>query len=219
MELLDQIIRNSQTGYGPCEGCPAQETLQGRYVNPGHENADGELMFVTDEPTHTTDWDKYDSWREYNEEWFARFKRFRGGRFIFSLLDPTDLTLDDVWVGDSVRCPTQRDADKEIPEAETGEAAKQCRPYLRDEIEMVDPEGIITLGRGASIRTSQALGVPYDEAKRVRVTEEYDWSEFATAYPTVISLHWAQRSVKKSEWVPPVKTAIQELVDTELPIS
>lgn len=210
-DLLNQILKNARKGNGACNNCPAHETLGGRLVNPGLGNPNGELAFITDEPSHETDWSRYDSWSEYNEDWFERFKSFDGGRFISDLVEPTPLTLNDVWVGDSIKCPTQKDASKEIPSADTGDAAVHCRPYLREEIEYVDPEGIVTLGRGATLRTLQALDVPYDDARRVRVTKEYGLSEFDTEYPVVISLHWAQRSVKESEWIPVVKEAIADI--------
>ncbi|WP_231727882.1 hypothetical protein, partial [Haloferax profundi] len=74
-----------------------------------------------------------------------------------------------------------------------------------------DPQGIVTLGKGATIRTLRALGVPASEAKRVRVTKEYGKSEFETDYPVVVSLHWAQRTVAENEWVPVVQEAVANL--------
>ena len=90
IQKLDAIRQNAQEGMGPCKGCSAQCASEGRLVNPGLGNSDGEVMFVTDEPRHPTDWSKYDSWEEYNEEWMRRFANARGGRFINRLLSRTN---------------------------------------------------------------------------------------------------------------------------------
>ena len=211
MSRLNEIQSNAQRGLGPCEGCPAHEASGGRLVNPGLGNPNGMVMFMTDEPRHLTEWDEYDSWEEYNDEWMSRFAGAKGGRFITRLLSKTDLSLDDVWVADSIKCPTKRDAGREIPAANTKETFEHCRDYLRPEIESVDPDAIVTLGKEATIRTLRALGVSRTEAQRVRVTKGYGRAKFDTEYPVVISLHWAQRTVSESEWVPVVQESISEL--------
>lgn len=211
--FFDRIVENAQRGQGPCESCPAHETLEGRLVNPGLLNQNGELMFVTEEPSHLTDWEEYDSWAEYNEEWGEKFKRYDGGQFIERLLEPTSLTLDDVWVGDTIKCPTVANEEKGIPEANTVDSARHCRNYLADEVREIDPKGIITLGRRATVHTLLALGAPWDEVKHTRVTQDFGYSDFETEVPLVVSLHWAQRSIAMDEFVPVVKEAITDIVE------
>ena len=212
-EFLDQIRTNAQSGEGACAGCSAHRSGGCSFVNPGLLNPQGEVMFVTDEPSHAPKWEKHDSWESYNGYWGERFKELRGGRFLSRLLAPTTLTLDDVWLADSIKCPTVAHSKRGIPSADTEDAFAHCRHYLRDEIEFVDPAAIVTLGSDATKRTLQALGVSTSKAKRVRVTKAYGTSDFDTDYPLVISLHWAQRTVKQSEWVPVVQESLQSILE------
>jgi uracil-DNA glycosylase len=201
-------------GVGACASCPAHETHGGRLVNPGLGNPEGDLIFVTEEPRHIVDWDEYENWREYSEEWTSRFAQAAGGRMIDRLLEYTPLELDDVWVVDSIKCPTKRDEGRGIPAANTAQSFGCRHTYLRTEIETSNSIGIVTLGKQATSRTLEALGVPEWEAERIRVTKEYGKSSFDIPYPVVISLHWAQRTIDEDEWVPEIQAAIAELVDS-----
>ena len=167
-------------------------------------------MFVTDEPSHAPNWGNHDSWNSYNSYWGNRFKDLRGGRFIAKLLQPSGLSLDDVWVADSIKCPTTAHVERGIPSADTADAFAHCRRYLEEEIDIVDPEVIVCLGKPASTRTLQALGVPEREANRIRVTKDFGRAAFDTDYSTILSPHWAQRTMRESEWVPTIQNSIQE---------
>ncbi len=173
MHRPDTIRENAQQGIGTCADCSAHETHGGRLVNPGLGNPEGELIFVTEEPRHIIDWDEYENWREYAEKWTSRFAQAAGGRMIDRLLAHTTLELDDVWVVDSIKCPTKHDQGRGIPGANTRQSFECCRTYLRAEIEASDPIGIVTLGKQATSRTLEALGVPKWEAERICVTKEY----------------------------------------------
>lgn len=212
MHRPDTIRENAQRGVGACTGCPAHETHRGRLVNPGLGDPEGDLIFVTEEPRHIIDWDEYENWTEYNEEWLPRFARANGGRMIDRLLERTTFELADVWITDSIKCPTKRDERRGIPAVETREAYKCCRAYLRREFEAIDPGGIVTLGKRATNRTLKELGVPEWEAKRIRVTEEYGRSPFDTPIPVVISLHWAQRTIDEDAWIPVIQETVADLV-------
>ncbi|UPV75313.1 hypothetical protein M0R89_04415 [Halorussus limi] len=183
-------------------------------MNPGLSNPGGDLLFVTDEPRHPVEWNQHDDWAEYNDEWLPRFNNAQGGQLIEKLLDPMELSIDDVWITDSIKCPTQKDTSRGIPAAETEESFEHCRAYLDAEIEAVNPVGVVTLGMQATRRTLQVLGVTEDKARRVQVSEEYGHSGFKTTPPVVISLHWAQRTVAEREWVPVVQEAIVDLVES-----
>ncbi|MFB1064102.1 uracil-DNA glycosylase family protein [Natrinema sp. H-ect4] len=184
-------------------------------MNPGLGNPNGELVFVTEEPRHLVDWDEYEGWETYNEEWMPRFAEASGGRMIDRLLEQTRLNLKDVWITDSIKCPTKGDEHRGIPETETEEAFECCRAYLRRELEAIEPIGIVTLGKEATRRTLEEFGVPEWKAKRVRVTKEYGERPFDSSIPVVISLHWAQRTVEEDEWVPVIQAAIADLVESE----
>lgn len=210
----EAILENAQCGEGPCANCSVQKQTQGQFVNPGLGNVNADVMFISEEPRHIPDWDEYDSWAEYNEVWWPRVKRARGGRFLARILSRVDYTLDDLWLTDSVKCPTKADESRNIPSAETNKAASQCATYLRREIEEIDPRLIISLGRRATRRTLRLISSEPFRAQNLKVTEEYGHCEFDTAYPVVISLHWAQRTLAESEWVPVVQRAIAEVLSS-----
>lgn len=209
----DTIVENAQCGTGACDDCPAQAVHEGGLVNPGLGNPNGELVFVTEEPRHRMNWDAYESWTEYNEEWLARFRRARGGDMISRLLCDTELGLEDVWITDSVKCPTKGDELRDISPVDIDAAFGHCHYYLREEIEAIDPVGIVTLGRLATYRTLMVLGIPERYFRSLRVSEDSGHSPFPTEHPVVISMHWAQRTVPTDEWMPQVKGAIEELVE------
>lgn len=65
----------------------------------------------------------------------------RGGRFdrwvwerengmITRLLSETDRGFEDVWIADSIKCPTKAGSKREIPAAGTKEAFHHCGAYL-----------------------------------------------------------------------------------------
>ena len=213
MQQPDDIRENAEYGTGECAKCPAYETYDEVPVNPGLGNPNSELIFVTEEPRHIVDWKKYEDWEAYNEEWLPRFAQANGGRTIERLLERTTLELSDVWITDSLKCPTKRDESRGIPAVETKDAFNCCRAYLQRELEAINPSGIVTLGKYATSRTLKEFGVPAWKANRVHVTEEYGRSPFDTPIPLVISLHWAQRTVSEAEWVPVIQAAIADLIE------
>lgn len=134
MEQPDQIRHNARNGVGPCNGCDAHEKGQGELVNPGLFDPASDLVFMTDEPRHLTDWDEYDSWSEYNEYRSESVADARGGKFISELLAPFDYTIRDIWMGDSIKCPTEAVERWDVPNANTRDAFNHCQSYLTDEL-------------------------------------------------------------------------------------
>ncbi|WP_137287444.1 uracil-DNA glycosylase family protein [Halorussus salinisoli] len=211
-ERETDIVQNAHRGEGPCEDCRAHENSRGTFVNPGLSNPEGELLFVTEEPRHPVEWNQHNDWAEYNAEWLPRFKAAQGGQFIEKLLESVELTLDDVWITDSIKCPTQEDTSRGIPATDTKDCFAHCRAYLDAEINARNPSGIVTLGRQATRRTLRVLGIPRSRAASVRVSREYGICEYDTPSPVVISLHWAQRTITEDEWVPVVQEAIANVL-------
>lgn len=211
-DLLNEIVTNATAGVGPCEGCPAHESIGGWCVNPGIGNPSGEVMFVTEEPSHHIDWDQHEDWTAYNERTMGWFPDARGGKAIQQrYLEPMGLDLADVWVGDSIKCRPE-DADKNRL-FNTDRAFEHCQTYLTEEIAMVDPEVIVTLGADAAKRTLRALGVSRQRANSVRVSRDYGRCEYDTTPPVIISLHWAQRTLKRSEYIPVVQEVLADILD------
>lgn len=210
-ELLDKIVANATSGTGPCEECPGHESTGGWCVNPGLSNPNGEIMFVTEEPSHNINWNRHDNWAAYNKHAMGWFPDARGGKAIQKrYLDPVELDLSDVWITDSVKCrPEDKDKNRLF---NTDKAFEHCKMYLADEITTVDPKAIVTLGADATKRTLRALGLSKSQAHSLQVSKDYGRCEFDTTPPVVISLHWAQRTLKRSEFIPVVQQALADIL-------
>ncbi|MWV38835.1 uracil-DNA glycosylase family protein [Natrialba sp. INN-245] len=212
MNLADEIVRNAQEGDGPCASCPAHEATEGWCVNPGLSNPDAEVMFVTEEPSHSIDWGRYETWASYNEEYTRKFQGWKGGRFLQrQYLDPFGLALDDAWIADSLKCRPEDEKGSAL--FDKNSAAQHCLFYLKDEIATVDPQVIVTLGAAATERTLRAVGVSAGKARRLKVSQDFGRCEFDTDWPVIITLHWAQRTVKHSEFLPVVKQALKDVLN------
>jgi uracil-DNA glycosylase family 4 len=114
-------------------------------VNPGLFNPEGEIMFVTIEPSHRFDWDKYDSWESYNRTFSRKFlEEWTGGPILEELLEPIQgVDMGSVWMADAIKCPPEGGIDDQT----RNEEFDHCRPYLQEEIEQVRPDVIVGLGK------------------------------------------------------------------------
>ena len=207
---LNDIVTNAQTGEGPCTDCPAHKVTKGWCVNPGLSNFDGELIFVTQEPSHDINWGKYNSWSEYNKIYTLKFINWPGGKSIQSnYLDPIDLTIRDVWIADSLKCRLKNMGGKKLFNEKA--AFNYCQKYLAEEFEVINPKAIVALGSPATMRTLLALGIPIEEANQIRVSTDFGFSKIKTKWPVIISPHWAQRSLKHSDYFPVIQQALKEI--------
>jgi uracil-DNA glycosylase family 4 len=191
---LDEIVHNALRGRGPCEGCPAHETGNSRRVNPGLGVYDADVMFVTEEPKHFVDWDAHENWAAWNEQFMRGFPEADGGTYIRSLLNPLNVSIQDVWIADSVKCPTIDHKGIGARSVSTGEAFDHCRSYLDREIRDVAPNLVVTLGNEASERT---LGV-FGEPERIH-TKSDAGRVFETRPPVVVSPHWGAYNYTSNE--------------------
>jgi uracil-DNA glycosylase family 4 len=133
-----------------------------------------------------------------------------GGRSIQkNYLDPIDLTISDVWIADSIKCRLKNHYGKKLFDEST--AFNACQKYLMEEIEAVNPRAIVTLGLPATKRTLLALGVPIEEVNHIRVSTDYGYSRIKTKWPVIISPHWAQRSLRHSDYFPVIQQALKEI--------
>ena len=110
-----------------CTRCPALVESRSRIVNgTGAEDAD--LVFVGEGPGADED---------------AQGEPFvgRSGDVLDAALDDHGLPRETVRITNCVRCrpPENRDP--------TAEELENCRPYLEREIEQIDPELVVTLGK------------------------------------------------------------------------
>jgi len=110
-----------------CERCPALLESRSRIVN-GVGPADADVLFVGEGPGAQED--------EEGEPFVGR-----SGDVLTEQLREEGLAREDVRITNCVRCrpPENRDP--------TEEELANCRGYLEAEIEQVDPEVIVTLGK------------------------------------------------------------------------
>lgn len=117
-------------------------------------------MFIGTEPTHDPKWDERDSFEEYNAtsgEWWVSTPD-QDGDVVNQIVEPvTGINIRETWVGDSLKCPPRRG---EVSEPRRDEF-RHCRNYLEEEIELVDPSVVITLGNLASKKTLEVLEAGY----------------------------------------------------------
>lgn len=122
MQELEQICEQIRQ----CERCRLAE---GRtHAVPGAGPADADLMFIGEAPGFHED---------------RQGLPFVGaaGEFLNELLASIGLARDDVYITNVIKCRPPGNRDPQADEIET------CRPYLDEQIEIIEPKMIVTLGR------------------------------------------------------------------------
>ncbi|HEX3427671.1 MAG TPA: uracil-DNA glycosylase [Candidatus Limnocylindrales bacterium] len=135
-------------------GCTRCELAAGRTnAVPGEGSPDTEVVFVGEGPG-------------YNEDRLGRPFVGRAGDLLVKLLGSIEWRREDVFITNVVKC---RPPDNRDPEPDEVAA---CAPYLRRQLEILDPALVVTLGRHSmarfmpGARISQAHGTtgPVDPA-------------------------------------------------------
>ena len=147
-----------------CERCEALCESRSRIVN-GTGPADADLLFVGEGPGAQED--------EQGEPFVGR-----SGTVLDDALRERGLARADVRITNCVRCrpPENRDPHREELE--------NCRPYLEREIERVDPEVVVTLGK---VPGEHLLGRSLAVTKEAGSVEEVRIA--GTARTVLICLH------------------------------
>lgn len=109
-----------------CQKCPLYKNTNKSV--PGEGNPDSQIMFIGEGPG-------------YHEDQQGRPFVGRAGKLLEELLQLIKLERKDVWIGNVVkhRPPENRDPQPEEIEA--------CQPFLDEQIKIIDPKIIVTLGR------------------------------------------------------------------------
>ena len=110
-----------------CERCPALVDSRSRIVN-GVGPADAALLFVGEAPGATED--------EQGNPFVGR-----SGGVLDAALQDAGLARSDVRITNCVRCRPPENRDPTAAELDS------CRGYLETEIDRVDPEVVVTLGK------------------------------------------------------------------------
>jgi len=119
LENLSKEIKN-------CQKCQLYKTrIQ---AVPGYGNPNAKLVFIGEAPGR------------YEDEQGLPFVG-RSGKLLDFMLSQINMTREDVWIGNIVKCrpPSNRDP---LPNEIT-----TCKPYLTEQLKFLDPKVIATLGR------------------------------------------------------------------------
>ncbi len=124
-ELLKQVYREANR----CTRCPLHETRTTVVFGSGH--ADAELMFVGEAPGA-------------NEDRLGLPFVGQAGKLLDRLLSEIGLERGDVFVVNTLKCRPPDNRDPQPREIES------CEPYLRRQVELIEPTMICTLGNFAT---------------------------------------------------------------------
>jgi DNA polymerase len=124
-ERLKEVYREAST----CTKCPLSQTRT--TVVFGSGNADADLMFVGEAPGA-------------NEDKQGLPFVGQAGKLLEKLLGEIGLTRGDVWICNTLKCRPPGNRDPHPEEIAT------CEPYLRQQVELIQPKVICTLGNFAT---------------------------------------------------------------------
>jgi uracil-DNA glycosylase family 4 len=111
-----------------CTLCRLSTTRKNVVFGVGNPNAD--LMFIGEAPGRDED--------EQGEPFVGR-----AGQLLTDIIKAMKLTRDDVYIANVIKC---RPPENRNPEPDELDA---CRPYIRRQVELIQPKVIVTLGRFA----------------------------------------------------------------------
>ena len=142
-ELLDEIadkIRN-------CKKCPLWQHR--RNAVPGEGSPDAEIMFIGEAPG-------------YHEDLQGRPFVGAAGKLLTELIEGIGLRRENVFITNVVKCrpPNNRDP--------TDDEISACSPYLDEQIKILSPKIIVTLGRHSTIYILRKAGISVSGISQVR---------------------------------------------------
>jgi len=111
-----------------CEKCRLAKTRTNVVYGVGNPNAD--LMFIGEAPGRDED---------LKGEPFVG----RAGQLLTDIIKAMKLTRDDVYIANVIKCRPPENRNPEPDELE------ECRPFIRRQIEIIQPKVIVTLGKFA----------------------------------------------------------------------
>ncbi|HET8773226.1 MAG TPA: uracil-DNA glycosylase [Thermoanaerobaculia bacterium] len=140
----------------------------------GNPNAD--LMFVGEAPGRDED--------ERGEPFVGR-----AGQLLTDIIKAMKLTRDDVYIANVIKC---RPPENRNPEPDELDA---CRPFIRRQVELIQPKVIVTLGRfGLQSLTEKGYGISAVRGKWL----EYDGIKLMPTYHPAYLLR--NPAAKKDVW-------------------
>lgn len=132
-----QKLQEIEAIIAKCQKCPLSKT-RSKFV-PGEGNPNAEIMFIGEAPGAKED---------------KEGRPFCGsaGKFLDQLLDSIKLSRSDVFIANTLKCrpPDNRDP---LPEEKSA-----CREYLEEQIAVINPKIVVTLGRHSTETYLPGLG-------------------------------------------------------------
>jgi DNA polymerase len=157
-----------------CVKCKLSKSRTQVVYGVGNPNAD--LMFIGEAPGHDED---------VKGEPFVG----RAGQLLTDIIKAMKLTRDDVYIANVIKC---RPPENRNPEPDELEA---CRPYIRRQVEIIQPRVIVTLGKFAlQSLTEKAYGISAVRGKWL----EYEGVRVMPTYHPAYLLRTP--SAKKDVW-------------------
>lgn len=129
-----------------CEHCPALAESRG-CISWGNGPLDASLVVVGEAPGYGNP--EAERWRGGNWTGMAYTSRHSGQR-IRELLADAGFGHDDCYFTNAVKCFPADPDDPTTNREPTAEERTNCRPYLREEIEQVDPDAVVPTGKHAT---------------------------------------------------------------------
>lgn len=174
--------------------CALKETAL--HVVPGIGNADARIVFVGEAPGKKED--------ETGEPFVGA-----AGKFLNEMLASVGLNRDDIYITNVVkyRPPNNRDP---LPEE-----VAACWPWLRAQVELIDPDIIILLGRHALERfvPGKRISVEHGKAFRRTVPDLGTYVFFALYHPAAALYNGSMRETLMKDFAKIPK--ILELLENE----
>jgi uracil-DNA glycosylase family 4 len=123
-----------------CPRCKLSKTRTNLVFGQGNPKA--ELMFVGEAPG-----------RDEDEQGLAFVGK--AGQLLTKIIEAMGLKREDVWIGNVLKCRPPNNRNPEPDEVET------CRPFLFEQIRLIRPKAIVTLGTFAAqaiLETDEPIG-------------------------------------------------------------
>jgi len=140
-ELLDAIV----TEVIVCRKCELWKTR--RNPVPGEGSLNSQIMFLGEAPGYWED---------------VKGKPFVGaaGNFLNTLLSEAGLSRENVFIGNILKCRPPKNREPSPAEIET------CTPYLNRQIQVIQPEFIVTLGNYSTAYIFSKVTLPFNGITR-----------------------------------------------------
>lgn len=193
MPSKKEQLDKSNEEMAKCSQCVLRGTC--KQVVPGEGSAEAEIMFIGEGPGQ-------------KEDELGRPFVGAAGKFLDELLASINLRREDTYIANVVKCrpPANRDPLPEEVEA--------CWPWLENQIEIINPKLIVTLGRHSTERflPNQKISKIHGKAMRRNIPQLGTRVFYALYHPAAALYNGSMRDVLMQDFkkIPKVLEAVKE---------